>query len=220
LGVDILLRPAILAATRATAMTVLDHPLIAAEMTRLRDPECLPPEFRQRVRRIASLMVPAVTVCVPCPTPLETTTGRRLTRDILLAPVLRAGLGFLDGFLDLIPQAAVAHIGLARNEKTLLPEPYYLKHPATLDDSTIILLDPMLATGGSAIEAVRRLTAAGARHLRFACLVAAPEGVAAFEAAYPGIPVFAAALDRCLDGRGYILPGLGDAGDRLFGTGA
>jgi len=205
-------------------MTVLDHTLIADEMNRLRDAECAPPEFRRRMRRIALLMVRAVTAGletadVPCPTPLETTTGRHLARAILLAPVLRAGLGFLDGFLDLIPQAAVAHIGLARNEQTLLPEPYYLKHPAKLDDFTIILLDPMLATGGSAIEAVRRLRAAGAQSLRFACLVAAPEGVAAFEAAYPDVPVFTAALDRCLNHCGYILPGLGDAGDRLYGTG-
>jgi len=204
-------------------MVLLNHPLIADEMTRLRDPECQPPEFRRRVRRIASLMVPAVTADleteeVTCDTPLETTTGRRLTRDLLLAPVLRAGLGFLDGFLDLIPQASVAHIGLARNEETLLPEPYYLKHPAALGDFTIILLDPMLATGGSAIEAINRLCAAGVRPPRSACLLAPPEGVAAFEAACPEVPVFAAALDRCLNNRGYILPGLGDAGDRLFGT--
>lgn len=204
-------------------MHLLDHPLIADELARLRDPQCLPQEFRRRVRRIASLMVPAVTAdlpttTVPCRTPLETTTGQRITRDILLAPVLRAGLGFLDGFLDLIPQASVAHIGLARNEETLLPEPYYLKHPPNLENFTIILLDPMLATGGSAIEAVRRLRAAGARHLRFACLVAAPKGVDAFESAYPSVPVFTGALDRCLNQFGYILPGLGDAGDRLFGT--
>lgn len=204
-------------------MILLNHPLIADEMTRVRNPECQPPEFRRGVRRIASLMVPAVTAdlataTVPCVTPLETTTGQRLSRGILLAPVLRAGLGFLDGFLDLIPQASVAHIGLARNEETLLPEPYYLKHPDRLADYSIILLDPMLATGGSAAEAVRRLRAAGAADLRFACLVAAPEGVAAFEAACPDVPVYAAALDRCLNERGYILPGLGDAGDRLFGT--
>jgi uracil phosphoribosyltransferase len=206
-------------------MNLIRHPLIEEEMTRLRDRSCPPPEFRQRVRRVASLMVPAVTADletepVACVTPLEQMSGRRLTRNIMLAPVLRAGLGFLDGFLDLVPQASVAHIGLARNERTLQPEPYYLKHPARPDGFTVILLDPMLATGGSAIEAVRQLEAAGARHLRFACLVAAPEGVAAFEAACPRVPVFAAALDRCLDERGYILPGLGDAGDRIFGTGS
>lgn len=202
---------------------IVKNPLIAEEMTRLRDPACRSPEFRMRVRRIASLMVPAVTADlpseeIPCQTPLEATTGSRLTRSILLVPILRAGLGFLDGFLDLMPQASVAHIGLARNEVTLLPEPYYLKHPASLAHREIILLDPMLATGGSAIESIRRLREAGATSIRVAFLVAAPEGVAAMEAAYPDVPIFAAALDRCLDARGFILPGLGDCGDRLFGT--
>jgi len=202
----------------------IDHPLIAEELTRLRDPSCPSPEFRQRVRRIASLMVPAVTrdmetELVPCNTPLEITSGSRLARDIILVPVLRAGLAFLDGFLDLIPQASVAHIGLARNEKTLLPESYYMKHPPLLGDCEVIILDPMLATGGSATEAVRRLRDAGATSLRFACMVAAPEGVATLGGAFPELPVFAAALDRCLNESGFILPGLGDAGDRMFGTG-
>ena len=201
----------------------VDHPLIAEELTRLRDPECPSPEFRQRVRRIASLMVPAVTAnlgttIVPCNTPLEITSGVKISCGIILVPVLRAGLGFLDGFLDLIPQASVAHIGLARNEKTLLPEPYYLKHPPSLGECEIIILDPMLATGGSAIEAVRSMREAGALSIRFACLVAAPEGVTSLEDAYPDVPIYTAALDRCLNDCGYILPGLGDAGDRLFGT--
>lgn len=204
-------------------LQVIDHPLIADELTRLRDPACSTQEFRQRVRRIASLMVPTVTAdlpCdeVPCETPLEQTSGSRLRREIVLLPILRAGLGFLDGFLDLIPQAAVAHIGLARNEETLLPEPYYLKHPPTLGECDIILLDPMLATGGSAIEAIRSLREVGAKSVRCAVLVAAPEGVAALAKAYPDVPVYCAALDRCLNEKGYILPGLGDAGDRLFGT--
>lgn len=203
---------------------LVDHVLIREELTYLRDPSCPTPEFRHRVRRIASLMVPAVTANLPtevveCQTPLEITTGTKLTRQLILVPVLRAGLGFLDGFLDLLPQAAVAHIGLARNEQTLVPEPYYLKHPPVLEGKEVMILDPMLATGGSAIEAVRSLHAAGAKHMRFACLVAAPEGVAALEQAYPEIEIYAAALDRCLNDRGYILPGLGDAGDRLFGTG-
>ncbi len=203
----------------------IDHPLINDELTRLREPSCPSQEFRQRVRRIASLMVPAVTEglasrVVSCSTPLEITSGTRLVRKIVLVPVLRAGLAFLDGFLDLIPQAAVAHIGLARNEQTLLPEPYYMKHPPAMGDCDVIVLDPMLATGGSAVEAVRSLKSAGARSLRFACLVAAPEGVALLADAFPDLPVYAAALDRCLNERGYILPGLGDAGDRMFGTGA
>lgn len=202
---------------------LIDHPLIADELGRLREPACPSPEFRQRLRRIASLMVPTVTAgletrVVPCTTPLEITSAARLARPIVLVPVLRAGLVFLDGFLDMIPQAAVAHIGLARNEKTLLPEPYYMKHPPALAEQEIIILDPMLATGGSAVEAVRSMMEAGARNLRFACLVAAPEGVSTLESAYPELPIFAAALDRCLNDRGYILPGLGDAGDRMFGT--
>jgi uracil phosphoribosyltransferase len=205
-------------------LQTIHHPLIADELTRLRDASCPSAEFRQRVRRVASLMVPAVTadletLVVPCNTPLEITSGAKLKRGIILVPVLRAGLAFLDGFLDLIPHAAVAHIGLARNEKTLLPESYYMKHPPSLGDSDVILLDPMLATGGSAVEAVRRLREAGTRSLRFACLVAAPEGVAALEAAFPELPVFTVAVDRCLNECGFILPGLGDAGDRMFGTG-
>ena len=129
------------------------------------------------------------------------------------------GLGHgLDGFLDLIPQAAVAHIGLARNEKTLEPESYYLRHPTPLDEAELILLDPMLATGGSAVHAVTTLFAAGAKRIRFACLLAAPEGIATLQAAHPGVTIYTAAIDRCLNEKGYILPGLGDAGDRLFGT--
>ena len=175
------------------------------------------------MRRIASLMVPAVTAdlerrAVPCTTPLEITSGEAVARPIILVPILRAGLGFLDGFLDLIPHAAVAHIGLARNEKTLQPESYYLRHPADLADADLILLDPMLATGGSAVQAITTLLEAGAKRIRFACLLAAPEGIAAMENAHPQVPVFTAAIDRCLSEKGYILPGLGDAGDRLFGT--
>jgi uracil phosphoribosyltransferase len=203
----------------------VEHPLIADELTRLRDPACPSPEFRQRVRRIASMMVPAVTedfetTVVPCNTPLEITSGVKLSRSIILVPILRAGLGFLDGFLDLIPQASVAHIGLARNESTLEAESYYLKHPPVLREREVIILDPMLATGGSAIEAVRRLQEAGASHIRFACLVAAPEGISALSGAFPDLAIYAACVDRCLNSRGYILPGLGDAGDRLFGTSA
>lgn len=201
----------------------IDHPLISAELTCLREPGCPNHEFRQRVRRIASLMVPAVTAdlertAVPCRTPLEITSGEEVARPIILVPILRAGLGFLDGFLDLIPHAAVAHIGLARNEETLEPEAYYLKHPTPLAEADLIVLDPMLATGGSAVHAVTTLLAAGATRIRFACLLAAPEGIASLQAAYPQVPIYAAALDRCLNEKGYILPGLGDAGDRLFGT--
>ena len=202
---------------------VIDHPLVQAELTGLRCRNCPGPEFRQRLRRIASLMVPAVTAgfetkIIPCETPLEVTSGVKVARKGILTPILRAGLGFLDGFFDLLPDASIAHIGLARNEETLLPEPYYIKTPPTLAESEVIVIDPMLATGGSAVEAVKRLVDLGATHLRLACLVAAPEGIATFETAWPDVPVFTAAVDRCLNDRGYILPGLGDAGDRLFGT--
>ena len=204
-------------------LEIVSHPLVQAELTRLRDRTCPSPEFRQRLRRVASLMVPAVTRDLPthpvaCETPLEVTSGVRIERPIILAPILRAGVGFLDGFFDLLPEASIAHIGLARNEVTLEAESYYFKVPASLSEAEVIVLDPMLATGSSANEALRRLREAGARHLRFACLVAAPEGVHAVADAHPEVPIFAAALDRCLNERAYILPGLGDAGDRLFGT--
>lgn len=204
-------------------LEIVDHPLIQSELTRLRDRSCPPHLFRSHVRRIASLMVPAVTANLetrpaPCETPLEVTSGAVPVRPIVLAPILRAGIGFFDGFLDLLPEASTAHIGLARNEETLRPEPYYFKVPPRLAEADVLVLDPMLATGGSAAEAVIRLREAGASRLRFACLVAAPEGVAALERAHPDLPIYTAALDRCLNSKGYILPGLGDAGDRIFGT--
>ena len=151
-------------------------------------------------------------------TPLETTEGQSLVRPVILVPILRAGLSLAEGFLDLIPEAVVAHIGLRRNHETLLPEVYYPSPPVDFSGADTIVLDPMLATGGSAIEATRILKKQNASSLRFACLIAAPEGVASFEAAHPDVPLFTAALDRCLDRQGYICPGLGDAGDRSFGT--
>jgi uracil phosphoribosyltransferase len=199
------------------------HPLIQNELARLRQKDCSAAEFRTSVRRIAALMTPTLcagleTVPRDVETPLETVQGHVLARPIVLVPILRAGLGFLDGFLDMIPQASVAHIGLKRHEATLKPHTYYSNLPAGIGGSDVILLDPMLATGGSAVEAVRQLRAAGVKSILFACLVAAPEGVTVFSQACPEVPVYAAALDRCLNEHGYILPGLGDAGDRLFGT--
>jgi uracil phosphoribosyltransferase len=168
-------------------------------------------------------MVPSVTSdlecrVVECTTPLELTSGTETLRPVVLVPILRAGLGFLDGFLDLMPEAAVAHLGMARNEKTLQPEAYYLKHPAKMAGAELILLDPMLATGGSAAQSVTTLKEAGAKRIRFVSLLAAPEGIATLEEAHPDVPIYTAAIDRCLNEKGYILPGLGDAGDRLFGT--
>jgi uracil phosphoribosyltransferase len=150
-------------------------------------------------------------------TPLEATTGSRPAPVTIIA-VLRAGLGMVDAFLRLVPDAAVGHLGMRRNEETLQPEDYYESLPEGMDSSTVFVVDPMLATGGSASAALRRLRAAGAKDLRLVCLVAAPEGVRAVHAVEPGVPIVAAALDRGLDARGYIRPGLGDAGDRLFGT--
>ncbi|MBM3862860.1 MAG: uracil phosphoribosyltransferase [Verrucomicrobia bacterium] len=200
-----------------------DHPLIAHELRHLRDRDCGSPEFRTRLRRIASLMVPSVTAdletrAVSCTTPMEVTSGRVLARPVTLVPVLRAGLALMDGFLDMIPQASVAHIGLRRDESTLRPQSYYVNHPPEMATHDVIVLDPMLATGGSASEAIRMIVQAGAASVRFVCLVASPEGIAALESAFPCLPIHAAALDRCIDDRGFILPGLGDAGDRMFGT--
>jgi uracil phosphoribosyltransferase len=152
-------------------------------------------------------------------TPLERMTGRQVAgKKLTLVPILRAGLGMVDGVAQLVPSARVGHIGLARDETTLRPTDYYFKIPGDEEARDFFVLDPMLATGGSAVSAVQALKDAGARRIRFLCLVAAPEGVQAMERAHPDVPVFAAALDRGLNARGFILPGLGDAGDRLFGT--
>ncbi|WP_411827377.1 uracil phosphoribosyltransferase [Luteolibacter sp. AS25] len=201
----------------------IEHPLISSELTRLRNPDTSSRDFRAGVRRIAALMVPQVTAslqtCVTeCNTPLEITSGEKLVRPVILVPILRAGLGFLDGFLDLMPDSGIAHIGIARNEETLAPETYVLKHPEKIDEAELIVLDPMLATGGSAIHAISRLLEGGAKRIRFVCMLAAPEGIAALRTAHPEVDIYAAAIDRCLDAKGFILPGLGDAGDRLFGT--
>lgn len=204
-------------------MQLIKHPVIADRMTRLRDRDLPHPEFRQLVIQIAALMVPEVTASLPTrivevETPLAITTGERLVSPIVLAPILRAGLGLAEGFHQSLPEATVAHVGLARNEETLEPETYYFNTPGELAAADVIVLDPMLATGGSAAAAITKLKEAGASRLRFACLVACPEGVEGLREAHPDVPVFAAALDDSLDHRGYILPGLGDAGDRTFGT--
>jgi len=201
----------------------IQHPVIEDRLARMRQRDCPPPDFRRYVREISQLMVPSVTanlLTLPheVETPMEITTGRRLQREIILAPVLRAGLGMLDGFLSLLPEACVAHVGLARNEETLQPECYYHKSPDHITDADVIVLDPMLATGGSASAAIDELKKQGAKHLLFACLVAAPEGLNRINTEHPDVPVYYPALDNRLNEQGYILPGLGDAGDRIFGT--
>lgn len=205
-------------------VTVIDHPLLRHKLTILRDRTTSTPLFRQ-VTREASLLLGYEVLRdlqlaqVAIETPLEPMQAERLAgREICVVTILRAGNGILGGMLDLLPDALVGHIGLFRDHATLLPVEYYLKLPPDIAERVVVVVDPMLATGHSAIAAVSRLREAGAVQLRFACLLAAPEGLRAFTAAHPGVPVFTAAVDRELDGNGYIRPGLGDAGDRFHGT--
>jgi uracil phosphoribosyltransferase len=205
-------------------LTVLEHPLIQHKLSILRDKATPVKDFKQLVSEIAMLMTYEVTRDleteeVLIETPLERMTARRVAgKKLSLVPILRAGLGMVEGIAQLVPSARVGHIGLYRDHETLLPVSYYYKVPAAESDRDFFVLDPMLATGGSAVAAVSKLKATGVTRLRFLCLVAAPEGVKAMLTAHPTVPVFAAALDRELNDRGYILPGLGDAGDRIFGT--
>ncbi len=202
---------------------VVNHPLIKEKMTHLRDKKTAPRNFRRLLDEIAQLLLFEVTRDLPLretkvTTPLAETTGYELAvSGITVVPILRAGLGFLDAVLDLIPEARVGHIGLTRDEKTLEPIKYYCKIPRD-KDAEIILIDPMLATGGSAAAALTMLKADGYKHFRFMCLVAAPEGVELVNREHPDVPIYTAALDDHLNEHGYIVPGLGDAGDRVFGT--
>lgn len=202
---------------------VVNHPLIKEKMTHLRDKKTAPRNFRRLLDEIAQLLLFEVTRDlpireVPVTTPLAETTGYELAiSGITVVPILRAGLGFLDAVLDLVPEARVGHIGLTRDEETLQPIKYYCKIPKD-KDAEIILIDPMLATGGSAAAALTMLKEDGYKHFRFMCLVAAPEGVELVNKLYPDVPIYTAALDDHLNEHGYIVPGLGDAGDRVFGT--
>lgn len=204
-------------------LTVLDHPLIQHKLSILRARQTPKKVFKELVDELATLMAYEVTRGLPLEevevhTPLEVTTGRRLEgKKLVVVPILRAGLGMVDGMVRLIPGARVGHIGLYRDENTLLPVEYYMKIPPARGRDFIVV-DPMLATGGSAVVAVRLIKEKSPRSIRFMCLVAAPEGVQRMLDAHPDVPIFAAALDRGLNEKGYIVPGLGDAGDRLFGT--
>jgi len=202
---------------------IINHPLIQNKLTRLRDVATKNHNFRLLLEELTAFMVYEITRNYPLRevevrTPLETMTGKVLDTPVVLVPILRAGTGMLRGVLDLIPTARVGHIGLYRDPKTLQPVEYYAKFPQSMGDAQVILVDPMLATGGSAIVGIDILKREGARKIQFLCLVAAPEGVDAFSAAHPDVPIYTAALDRELNDHGYILPGLGDAGDRIFGT--
>ena len=205
-------------------VTVIGHPLIQHKLTLLRDKTTASADFRRIIREIGLLLGYEATrdlalENVLIETPLEPREAPRLAgKKLCIVSVLRAGNGLLEGMLDLIPSARIGYIGLARDEATLQPAEYYLKLPGELDRRLVLVADPMLATGNSAIAAVARLKQAGATRIRFVCLLAAPEGLAAFAAAHPDVPVFTAAIDRQLDHRGYIQPGLGDAGDRIHGT--
>jgi uracil phosphoribosyltransferase len=205
-------------------LTILGHPLIRHKLSLLRDKRTPVKDFRDLVGEIAMLMAYEVTKDLPTEpveldTPLEHTTGEKVAgKKLSLVPILRAGLGMVEGILRLIPSARVGHIGLYRDHETLQPVDYYFKVPSAQEQRDFFILDPMLATGGSAAAACTTLQKAGARSIRLLCIVAAPEGVQKMLEVHPEVPVYAAALDRQLNEHGYILPGLGDAGDRLFGT--
>ena len=210
--------------TEHANLTVIDHPLIRHKVGLLRSVDTPKKLFRELVDEITTLMAYEVTrdldeESVDVVTPLETTSQRRIRgKKLVVVPVLRAGLGMVEGVLRLVPGARVGHVGMARNEESLEPVEYYFKVPSQEEDRLFLVVDPMLATGGSAAAAIAGLKARGAGRVRMMCLVAAPEGVRALAEAHPDVRVFAASLDRELNDVGYILPGLGDAGDRLFGT--
>ena len=205
-------------------LSVVRHPLVQHKLTIIRDRRTTTKAFKELVDEIAMLMAYEATADlpleeVPVESPLEHATGWQVSgKKLTLVPILRAGLGMVEGILRLVPSARVGHIGLYRDHDTLEPVDYYFKVPSDAAERDFFLLDPMLATGGSAVSAVASLKRAGAARIRFLCIVAAPEGVRRLADAHPDVPVYCASLDRQLNENGYILPGLGDAGDRLFGT--
>jgi uracil phosphoribosyltransferase len=209
---------------RMQGVTVVDHPLVQHKLTLMRDKTRSTKGFRQLLNEIGMLLLYEVTRDLPLETveietPLTRMQAPQLAgKKLVLAPILRAGVGFLDGMLDLVPSARVAHVGLYRDPETLSAVEYYFKAPSDLADRQVLVLDPMLATANSAIAAVDRLKERGAKELRIVCLLAAPEGIASFQAMHPDVPIWTAAIDERLDEHGYIVPGLGDAGDRMFGT--
>jgi len=205
-------------------VTVVDHPLVRHKLSLLRRKDTETAQFRQLLREISLLLGYEVTRDLgtedrTIETPLAAMEAPHLSgKKLVLISILRAGNGLLEGMLDLIPSARVGHVGLYRDPETLQAVEYYFKVPDDLGDRPVIMLDPMLATGNSAVAAVERIKATGARQLKFLCLLAAPEGIEAFHAAHPDVPVYAAAVDERLNDHGYIVPGIGDAGDRLYGT--
>ncbi|MBM09650.1 MAG: uracil phosphoribosyltransferase [Magnetovibrio sp.] len=203
---------------------LVDHPLIQHKLSIMRDLTTPTSKFRQLLREISLLLAYEVcrdleTELVDIRTPLETMSAPKLEgKKLCFISILRAGNGLLDGMLDLVPPARVGHVGLYRDPKTLIPVEYYLKLPEKIEDRLCIAVDPMLATGNSAAAAVQRIKDAGAKRIKFVCLLAAPEGIEAFSDSHPDVTIYTAAIDRKLNDHGYILPGLGDAGDRMYGT--
>ncbi len=208
---------------RRMSVHLVPHPLIQDALSQLRDVNTETEHFRQIANRISVLLVAEALRDLPTEravvqTPLEKAEGRRVARDVVVVPVLRAGLGMLDAVLELLPSARVGHIGLQRDESTAVASQYYAKLPDNLPSSYVVLVDPMLATGGSAIAALDVLKAAGATNIKIVCIVAAPEGIALVERSHPDVEIYTPVIDRELNAQKYILPGLGDFGDRLYGT--
>jgi uracil phosphoribosyltransferase len=205
-------------------VTVVNHPLVQHKLTLMRDKNRSTTNFRQLLNEIGMLLAYEVTRDLPLEmveveTPLEKTMQPMIAgKKLVLAPILRAGVGFLDGMLSLVPSARVAHIGLYRDPETLTAVEYYFKAPSDVSERLVLVLDPMLATANSAIAAVDRLKSRGVTDLRFVCLLAAPEGIKKFTEAHPDVHIWTAAIDSHLNDHGYIVPGLGDAGDRMYGT--
>lgn len=204
-------------------LTVFDHPLIKHKLTIMRKKETGTKDFRQNLDEIGGLMVYEVTRDlplneIPIETPLCQTIGYEMAKDVVIVPILRAGLGVVNGIQNLIPTARIAHIGMYRDEETLEPHPYFEKYPSNMDDAAVIIVDPMLATGGSSVAAIDMVKKQGATSIKLVCLVGAPEGVKVVEEAHPDVDIYLASLDDHLNEKGYIVPGLGDAGDRIFGT--
>jgi len=207
-----------------TALHVIDHPLVQHKLTLLRRKEASTSSFRKLLTEISTLMAYEVLRDIPMQeieieTPLEAMTGRVIDgKKLVFVSILRAGTGILDGMLAVVPGARVGHIGLYRDPRTLVAVEYYFKMPDNLHERDVVVVDPMLATGHSAVAAVDRLKEFGPKSIKFTCLLTCPEGIAAMTEAHPDVPIYTAAVDRCLDKHGYIMPGLGDAGDRIFGT--
>ncbi|MBN9363060.1 MULTISPECIES: uracil phosphoribosyltransferase [unclassified Devosia] len=205
-------------------VTVIDHPMVQHKLTIMRDKDTSIAGFRRLLREIAHLMCYEVTrdlelEMIEIETPMTTMNAPTIKgKKLVFASILRAGNGLLDGMLDLVPAARVAHIGIYRDHETLQPVEYYFKAPSELDNRLIIVVDPMLATANSSIAAVDKLKERGANNIRFLCLLAAPEGIEKFSTAHPDVAIFTAAIDSHLNEKGYIIPGLGDAGDRMYGT--